>query len=132
MISWFDRSDAMSCRERGGGEAGLRAARIVRSAVALLRADVAVLVTEHRALLVAADGIEPDQHPRDLVEPLVALARGYRGQVSVPFWRGGRKCGALVVLTREVRQFDQAEVDLLRALATKAELLDSAAIPSLH
>jgi GAF domain-containing protein len=89
--------------------------------VLLLRGDVAVLHTESRAVLAAADGVEAAESARQLSDPLEALALGYRSQLSVPLWRAGRRIGALAVLGRSERRFNEADIALLRALAGRLD-----------
>ncbi|WP_084253203.1 GAF domain-containing protein [Sphingomonas pituitosa] len=98
-------------------EIGAEESRIVRAAVALLRAEVAVLKAGARIVLAAADGVDPEESARRLADPVEALALGYRSQLSVPLWRDGRRIGALAVLGRNERDFDDADIALLRALA---------------
>lgn len=98
-------------------EMRLEESRIVRAAVVLLRGDVAVLQTGSRAVLAAADGIHADASARQLSNPVDALAMGYQSQLSVPLWRGGRRIGALTVLDRTERRFNEGDIALLRALA---------------
>lgn len=95
--------------------------RIARAAVALLRGDVAVLQTESRIVMAAADGVTADEPARLLAEPLLALAKGYSSQLSVPIWREERRVGVLAVLGRRVREFSDAEVAVLRALAASVD-----------
>lgn len=100
-----------------GADKGAEDSRIARAAVALLRGDVAVLQTGSRIVMAAAAGVGADESARTLAEPLQALAKGYRAQLSVPIWRGDRRIGVLAVLGRSSRRFNDAEVALLRALA---------------
>lgn len=93
--------------------------RIVRAAVALLRCDVAVLHTDGHTVLAAADGLRAEETARRLADPIEALALGYRSQLSVPLWRDGHRVGALAVLGRNERAFDDADIALLRALAAR-------------
>lgn len=95
--------------------------RIARAAVALLRGDVAVLQTGSRIVMAAAEGVTADEPARLLAEPLLALAKGYRSQLSVPIWREERRIGVLAVLGRGARAFSDADVALLRALAATVD-----------
>ncbi|WP_294329771.1 GAF domain-containing protein [uncultured Sphingomonas sp.] len=102
-------------------DAGAQDLRIARVAVALLRGDVAVLQTGSRVVMAAAHGVAADEPARLLVKPLLALAKGYRSQLSVPIWRDERRVGALVVLGRGDRAFSDADVAVLRALAASVD-----------
>lgn len=104
-----------------GGESGQVEYRIARAAVALLRGDVAVLQTVFRTVMASADGVETGDSARQLADPLDALRRGYRSQLSVPLWREGRRVGALAVLGRGERRFSDADIALLRALAERID-----------
>ncbi|WP_313535006.1 GAF domain-containing protein [Sphingomonas sp.] len=95
--------------------------RIVRAAVVLLRGDVAVLHTGSRAVLAAADGVGAVDSARRLSDPLEAMALGYQSQLSVPLWRDGCRVGALAVLGRDQRQFGDADIALLQALAGRMD-----------
>jgi len=119
MSSWSLAGSAPVSRlaQNVEAEQGAEESRIVRAAVALLRGDVAVLQTGGRTVLAAAEGIETDESARRLADPLEALALGYRSQLSVPLRRDGRRIGALAVLDRNLRDFDDADIALLRALA---------------
>ncbi|WP_333571690.1 GAF domain-containing protein [Sphingomonas sp.] len=119
MSSWSVAGSAPVSRlaQNVEAEQGAEESRIVRAAVALLRGDVAVLQTGGRTVLAAAEGIETDESARRLADPLEALALGYRSQLSVPLRRDGRRIGALAVLDRDLRAFDDADIALLRALA---------------
>ncbi|MGN7999829.1 GAF domain-containing protein [Sphingomonas sp. 22176] len=110
------------------GEMMPEESRIVRAAVVLLRGDVAVLRTGSRAVLAAADGVEAVDSARRLSDPLEAMALGYRSQLSVPLWRDGRRIGALAVLGRDDRNFGDADIALLQALAGRMDR----AHPSIH
>lgn len=119
MSRWFSSSVASDCLvPQGEGEAKQADdRRIARAAVALLGGDVAILQTGSRIVMAAAGGVAPEETARMLAEPLQALAKGYRSQLSVPIWRGGRRVGVLAVLVRNARRFNDAEVAVLRALA---------------
>lgn len=95
--------------------------RIARAAVALLRGDVAVLQTESRIVMAAANGVAADEPARLLAEPLLALAKGYRSQLSVPIWREEQRVGVLAVLGRGARKFTDADVVVLRTLAASVD-----------
>jgi GAF domain-containing protein len=56
------------------------------------------------------------------------MALGYRSQLSVPLWRGGRRIGALAVLGRDNRRFGAADIALLKALAGRVDSTH----PSIH
>jgi len=101
----------------GAEERRAQDSRIARAAVALLQGDVAVLQTESRIVMAAADGVTADEPARLLAEPLLAMAKGYHSQLSVPIWREERRVGVLVVLARSARAFSDADVAVLRALA---------------
>lgn len=123
MSSWsLARS---SCADRFAqnvdAEMGPEASRIVRAAVALLRCDVAVLQTSGRTILATADGVRAGESARRLADPIEALALGYRSQLSVPLWRGGRRVGVLAVLARIERAFEDGDIALLRALAARLD-----------
>lgn len=102
-------------------ESGQVEVRIARAAVALLRGDVAVLQTLQRTVMASADGVESGESARDLANPLDALKSGYCSQLSVPLWHNGQRIGALAVLGREERQFSDADVALLQALAAQTD-----------
>ncbi|WP_294252368.1 GAF domain-containing protein [uncultured Sphingomonas sp.] len=110
------------------GEMMPEESRIVRAAVILLRGDIAVLRTGSRAVLATADGVEAVDSARRLSDPIEAMALGYRSQLSVPLWRDGRRVGALTVLDRDERRFEDADIALLQALAGRIDC----AQPSVH
>lgn len=123
MSRWFTAGGVSDVPPQGSevDAAPAQDLRIARIAVALLRGDVAVLQTESRVVMAAATGVTAGEPARLLAEPLLALAKGYCSQLSVPIWREDRRVGVLAVLGREHRAFGDAEVALLRALAASVD-----------
>lgn len=123
MSRWSitDPSTGARAESITGGESGQVEYRIARAALALLRGDVAVLQTLFRTVMASAEGVEAGESARQLADPLDALRKGYRSQLSVPLWREGRRVGALAVLGRGERRFSDADIALLQALAGRIE-----------